>query len=166
MKRILTAALALLMTLSLAACGDRNEPGGSSGSGAVPEAGSASSAPSEAPDPASPEGAVDAALTAIQKLDLEALPNYLKNYKSGTNLSIPGESEELFRLFVRDLSYEVLSSSGEGDAATVRCEITNADLDAAVSDDRPPAGTRQVARRHAARPHQSARRAGTLSLQP
>lgn len=103
MKKIISIVIALSLMIGMSGCGGET-----------------------------PEQAVSNALNAVKTANKDEASKYfdyntlVKNAENGTTLD--AESEEMVKLFFRDLSYQVESSSVNGDEATVKTEITNTDM--------------------------------------
>lgn len=72
------------------------------------------------------EAAVANALNALQQLDEETMERYFPNNNPLANLG--DEEEEVLRLFVENISFNIISSSVDGNSAVVKTEITNINL--------------------------------------
>ena len=85
----------------------------------------------------SPETAVTNYLTAFQNLDLETIDKYTNDTSETTDTADDAisdlENEETGKAFVENLTFEILSSTEEGDTATVKVSITNVDMANAMS---------------------------------
>lgn len=103
-KKIFVVFVLLLLSLALVGCGNRGE---------------------------TPEQAVTNALNAIKNLDRETAQKYF-DYEGLANSNEEAEEliedEENAKLIVDKLSFKIISSSIEGDTATVKMEITNIDM--------------------------------------
>lgn len=105
MPKKIAAILVLAVLLTLTACGGKGE---------------------------SPEQAVTNALTAIKNCDFAAADKYITyeelfGDEGGEDTEFVSEDENTKLLFKR-LSFKILSSSVDGEAATVKAEITNIDM--------------------------------------
>lgn len=76
-----------------------------------------------------PEQAVTNALNAVKNLDKETAQKYFayEDLMSNSENELL-EDQEILKLFVKNFNFKVLSSSIEGDTATVKTEITNMDM--------------------------------------
>lgn len=84
----------------------------------------------------SPEQAVTNALKAIKNLNMETAKKYFEPEeltKSDSKNDLL-ENEKNTKLLLKNFSFKVLSSSIEGDTATVKTEITNTDLKLILSE--------------------------------
>lgn len=85
----------------------------------------------------SPETAVTNYLTAFQNLDLETIDKYTNDTSETIDTADDAisdlENEETGKAFVENLTFEILSSTEEGDTATVKVSITNVDMANAMS---------------------------------
>lgn len=102
-KTCIIVVFALLLSLMATACGNSGE---------------------------TPEKAVTNALNAVKNFDKDTAQKYFDYNELFSNNSETDEliGEEHARLVFGKLSFKVLSSSKEGDTATVKTEITNIDM--------------------------------------
>jgi hypothetical protein len=109
MKKFITAVLLCFLVISLAGCGGE-----------------------------SPEQAVNNALGAIKTADVDTASKYIDYnglMKTGESGSVNSEeSEEMVKLMMKNLTYKVISSTENGDEATVQAEITNTDMSKIMSE--------------------------------
>lgn len=78
-----------------------------------------------------PEQAVTNALNAIKKLDIDTMRKYFNDdglYGSDSGTDELLEDEEGINLLFGKMTFKIISSSTEGDNATVKTEITNIDM--------------------------------------
>ena len=73
-----------------------------------------------------PEEAVANALNAIKQLDQETMERYFPY--DGPVADLEEDEEELAKLLVGNISFNIISSSVDGDSATVEAEITNINM--------------------------------------
>jgi predicted small lipoprotein YifL len=86
----------------------------------------------------SPEQAVKNTFDAIKQNDSETASKYI-NYddflKAGkTNKEDDAETDEMIKLILGHFDYKIISSSQQGDEATVQAEITNIDMKTIMGD--------------------------------
>ncbi|QHI72924.1 DUF5105 domain-containing protein [Aminipila terrae] len=78
-----------------------------------------------------PEQAVKSMLDAVKAANQEAAEKYI-DYDKLTDQeedgSFASKNEEIYKLILKNLNYKILSSSEDGDKATVKAEITNIDM--------------------------------------
>ena len=72
-----------------------------------------------------PEETVTNALNAIKQLNEEKIEKY---FSDDPIAILRGEEEELRKPYVENMSFEIISSSVDGDSATVKVAITNIDM--------------------------------------
>lgn len=86
-----------------------------------------------------PETAVKNALDAIKAFDSEKAAKYMdydalmKDVETGTQ-SENAKEDEAVKLVFKNLTYDIKSSTVDGDTATVKTEITNADMSSVITE--------------------------------
>ena len=109
MKKVLAILMVLLLVFGLVACGGE-----------------------------SPEQAVKNTFDAIKQNDSETASKYIDYddlLKAGeTNEEDDAETDEMVKLILGHFDYKIISSSQEGDEATVQAEITNIDMKTIMGD--------------------------------
>lgn len=106
MKKALCALLALLLALSVAACGKK-----------VP----------------TPSETVSAALDALKSGDMTAAAKTWGGSISSIENSTDSDAD-IFKLLFKNLTYSVLSETEDGSAATVKVKLSNTDMSAVMGD--------------------------------
>lgn len=106
MKKTLCALLALLLALSVAACGKK-----------VP----------------TPSETVSAALDALKSGDMTAAAETWGGSISSIENSTDSDAD-IFKLLFKNLTYSVLSETEDGSAATVKVKLSNTDMSAVMGD--------------------------------
>lgn len=106
MKKTLCALLALLLALSVAACGKK-----------VP----------------TPSETVSAALDALKSGDMTAAAKTWGGSISSIENSTDSDAD-IFKLLFKNLTYSVLSETEDGSAATVKVKLSNTDMSAVMGD--------------------------------
>lgn len=106
MKKTLCALLALLLALSVAACGKK-----------VP----------------TPAETVSAALDALKSGDMTAAAKTWGGSISSIENSTDSDAD-IFKLLFKNLTYSVLSETEDGSAATVKVKLSNTDMSAVMGD--------------------------------
>lgn len=91
----------------------------------------------------SPEQAVTNAFDAIKNIDGETASKYF-NYdellnagetgEEATDAESDAESKEMAELILKHFDYKIVSSSKDGDSATVKAEITNVDMKSVLAN--------------------------------
>lgn len=81
-----------------------------------------------------PEQAVTSALNAIKNEDWETAEKYFTGEFSEEDLENSEDEGEILNLLFRNLSFNIVSSSEDGDTATVKTELTNIDMNVLMKE--------------------------------